>query len=118
MVPKSYDLRWRGTLASAQARSGAERGVRLGAEFLLGEARKLVPIEEGTLERSGRADVDGLTGAVSFDGPYAVRQHEELTWRHDPGRQAKYLEQPATENGDMIRRIIGEQIKRSLGGGG
>lgn len=96
------------------ARAGAEKGLGLALEHLLAEARKLVPIEEGTLERSGTASRDGLRGVVSFDTPYAVRQHEELTWRHDEGRQAKYLEQPWTGEADTMRALIVAQIRRAL----
>ncbi|MQT03860.1 hypothetical protein FF041_27930 [Streptomyces jumonjinensis] len=91
-------------LWTARGRRLASQGLQRALEHTLGEARKLVPLEEGTLERSGRAEVDGLNGVISFDTPYAVRQHEELTWKHLPGRQAKYLEQPMnTERATMLR---------------
>ena len=50
----------------------AARGLSIAAEHILGEARKLVPIEEATLERSGATSVDEgrLVAAVSFDTPY------------------------------------------------
>jgi len=62
-----------GKVRAAQ-RAGAIRGLRMAAEHVLGEARKRVPIEEGTLERSGVAQVDegSLRAAVSFDTPYAL----------------------------------------------
>ncbi|MER5421662.1 hypothetical protein [Streptosporangium roseum] len=45
---------------------------------------------------------------------YAVRQHEELTWKHDDGRQAKYLEQPMTDERATILELIATEIRRSL----
>jgi len=83
-----------------------------------GRERKRVPIEEATLERSGVATVDEgeLTAAVSYDTPYAVRQHEELTYRHDAGRTAKYLEGPLTEQAAAVAAIIAAQLRRSLRG--
>lgn len=107
-------LTWHGNLADARARAGAERGVALAVEHLLGASRQRVPLEEGTLERSGVASTEGLTGAVSFDTVYAARQHEELTWRHDPGRTAKYLEGPALEEQGAMLDIIGAQVRRAL----
>ncbi|MEV6536725.1 hypothetical protein AB0M86_45455 [Streptomyces sp. NPDC051639] len=106
-----------GDAALAAIRAGALRGVRLGAEHLLQVSRTRVPIEEGTLERSGVVSVDesSLTAAVSFDTPYAVRQHEELDYRHDAGREAKYLEKPLREESDTINDIIAAQVRRSLG---
>jgi len=107
-------LTWNGHLADARARAGAERGVALAVEHLLGASRQRVPIEEGTLERSGVASTDGLTGAVSYDTVYAVRQHEELTWQHDPGRTAKYLENPALEEQGTMLELIAAQVRRAL----
>lgn len=97
-------------------RAAAVLGLRRAAEHLLQVSREQVPIEEGTLERSGVASVDehDLRAAVSYDTPYAVRQHEDLTLRHDEGRKAKYLEEPMdTERGTMLD-IVAAEIRRSL----
>ena len=66
------------------------------AEYVLGESIQQVPHEEGDLQSSGKVSVDegSSRAAVSYDTPYAVRQHEDMTYRHDPGRKAKYLEDP------------------------
>ncbi|MEV4320989.1 hypothetical protein AB0J37_02020 [Microbispora rosea] len=97
-------------------RVGAVLGLKKAAEHLLQASRELVPIEEDTLERSGVASVDeaDLRAAVSYDTVYAVRQHEDLTLKHDEGRQAKYLEEPMdTERQTMLDKIAAE-IRRSL----
>lgn len=109
-------VEWHGDRVTAQEKAAAVRGLTIAAEYLLGEAKAIVPIEEATLERSGVASVDrsSMTAAVSFDTPYAVRQHEELTWRHDPGRQAKYLEQPAITQRDTILALMAAEIRRAL----
>lgn len=111
----SVSFTWNGGEVADEAREGAERGIALAAEHLLGVSRQLVPLEEGTLERSGVASSDGLEAAVSYDTVYAVRQHEELDWRHDQGRQAKYLEQPMIEERDAMAEILAAQIRRALG---
>jgi hypothetical protein len=92
------------------------RGVRLGAEHLLQVSRGRVPIEEATLERSGVVSVDesSVTAAVSYDTPYAIRQHEEMGYRHDAGRTAKYLERPLHEENGTITEIIAAQVRRAL----
>ncbi|MFD9146206.1 minor capsid protein [Streptomyces diastaticus] len=107
---------WNGPQAQARTRAAALLGLRVGAEHLLTESRRVVPIEEGTLERSGAASVDEarMTAAVSYDTPYAVRQHENLTYRHDQGRTAKYLERPATEQRAQIAALLAAQIRRAL----
>ena len=111
-------LNWNGAAAMRGTRAGAVRGLRIAAEHVLTESRKVVPIEEATLERSGVATVDEsqLKAAVSYDTPYAIRQHEELNYRHDPGRTAKYLERPLTEQADNVAAIIAAQLRRSLRG--
>ncbi|MER7363574.1 hypothetical protein [Nonomuraea wenchangensis] len=107
----------------AAERAGALKGLKVAAEHLLKVARDQVPHEEGTLERSGDPDVTpgalsvdeaNLRAAVSFDMPYAVRQHEELTWKHDEGRKAKYLEDPMTSEQTTMRDLIAAEIRRSL----
>lgn len=109
-------LDWDGVAVTADMRAAAVDGLKLGAEHLLGESRKEVPLEEGVLERSGVATVDAasLTAAVSYDTPYAVPQHEELDWRHDEGRKAKYLEDPAAREAPVIGEIVAAAIRRKL----
>ncbi|MEU6649513.1 minor capsid protein [Streptomyces sp. NPDC046900] len=94
----------------------ASDGLRRGLEHVLAESRKLVPLDEGTLERSGRVDVDGLDGAVSYDTVYARRQHEELTWRHLPGRSAKYLEIPMNRERAVVLQLMAVPLRRWLRG--
>ncbi|MGI5252775.1 hypothetical protein [Actinacidiphila glaucinigra] len=111
-------LQWNGPQVLAQLRAAEVRGVQLATEHVLERSRDRVPIEEGTLERSGVASVDDegdqVTGAVSYDQPYAVRQHEDMTLRHDQGRTAKYLEGPLLEEADQIQALIAAQIRRAL----
>lgn len=112
----SARLDWDGRRARRSARTSAERGLGQAMEHLLGEARKLAPLDEGTLARSGTSVVRGLEGAVYFDTVYARRQHEELTWRHAAGRQAKYLEQPAQSERATMLKLIAAQVRRGLEG--
>ncbi|MFG3037781.1 hypothetical protein ACGFYZ_12815 [Streptomyces sp. NPDC048330] len=109
-------IRWNGDAVLAAERAGALLGLRLGAEHLLTESRRVVPIEEATLERSGVASVDeaALTAGVSYDTPYAVRQHEDMTLRHDNGRSAKFLERPLAEEAATINEIIAAAIRRAM----
>ena len=116
MSPQRARLDWDGEAVSDAVREAAARGLLVGAEHILGEARKVVPIAEGTLERSGAASVDEqqLVAAVSFDTPYAVRVHEDMNARHSPGRTAKYLERPTTEQADTFRALVAAQVRRAL----
>ncbi|MFC8945911.1 minor capsid protein [Streptomyces rochei] len=94
----------------------ASQGLRRGLQHVLAESQKIVPLDEGTLERSGKVDVDGLEGSVSYDTVYARRQHEELTWRHLPGRSAKYLERPMNSERPVVLRMMQVSLRRWLRG--
>lgn len=104
-------------LARKRGGAGAAKGLELGAHHLLGASRKLVPHEEGTLENSGKVSVDpgSHQAAVSFDTPYAVRQHEEMDYAHDDGRQAKYLEQPMHTEAATIAYLAQGAVKKEMG---
>ncbi|WP_237773577.1 minor capsid protein [Streptomyces luteocolor] len=110
-------MNWQGSrLWTSRGRRLASKGLQRALEHAFGEANKLVPLDEGTLERSGRVDVDSLHGAISYDSVYAVRQHEELTWKHLPDRQATYLEQPMNSEREVMLRLMAVPIRRWLRG--
>lgn len=87
----------------------------LGTEHLLSEANKQVPHDEGTLERSGRASNDGKRGAVSYDTPYAVRQHEDMSLHHDGKGQAKWLENTLAAESSRVAQVIATKLREGVG---
>lgn len=111
-MAQSEGVTWRGEEYSARFAKAAAEGLTAGAEYLLGEAIQLAPIDRGPLRGSGHvepATPSDLEAVVSFDTPYAVAQHEGLHFRHDEG-QAKYLEEPAVTKAPTIQGIIGARI--------
>lgn len=84
------------------------KGLEQAGEHLLDESVRVAPIDESTLIKSAATSVD--TGAkavaVSYDTPYAIRQHEDMSLRHEGGRTAKYLETPLTKNRAKLMQII------------
>jgi hypothetical protein len=112
----SYELEWNGDAIEQLIEHATAEGLTLAAEHLLQVSRTEVPLEEGTLERSGVASVDDseLTAAVSYDTPYAVRQHEEMTWRHAEGRKAKYLEDPMNNERPTMLELIAAPTQQAL----
>jgi hypothetical protein len=107
-------------MAHARERSGAIKGLRNATEHLLAQSTQVVPYEEGILSATGKVSVETRLGAesaaVSYDTVYALRQHEEVTWRHDPGRKAKYLQDSYNENRRAMERLIAAGIRRALRG--
>ena len=99
----------------AKIKVGVREGLLLVGLDCLGKSVSDAPVDKGDLRGSGyltydevliaRGTKDGKTvrvgnpqpGAkdvaeIGFGTPYAVRQHEELEWRHPKGGKAKYLE--------------------------
>lgn len=116
MARQSVRITWDGRTARRALARATPRGLRLAAEHLLQVSRTQVPLEEGTLERSGEAMVDKrkLEAAVSFSTPYAVRQHEDLTLRHDGGRKGKYLEDPMHSERPTMLDLIAAEARKGL----
>jgi hypothetical protein len=52
-----------------------------------------------------------ITGQVSYNTPYAAIQHEELSYEHKPGRQAKYLETPLKAMFKRYTKNIADMVK-------
>jgi hypothetical protein len=114
-VSISAKVDWHGDEIDDRVEAAAGQGLRLGAEHVLQKSREVVPLEEGTLERSGTASQEGLEAAVSYNAhPYDVIQHERLDFRHANGRTAKYLEGPLNAERDTVGEIIATQLRRAL----
>jgi len=101
------------TLATA---AGVERGLKQGGLFLQRVSQKIVPIDKNVLRPSANTRNVGGKGfaadvVVSYSTEYAVYVHEDLQAKHKPGKQAKYLEEPArTKRGEIVK-IIREEAK-------
>lgn len=97
---------------------GLARGINKAAENVAAKAMPLTPQDEGDLRGSQtvhEATAGDLKAAVSYDTPYAVRQHEELGYHHtEPGTQAKYLESPMNSSRDESMQIIAQAVREAL----
>lgn len=96
---------------------GGVLGLNRAADRLTALSIPLTPIDNGDLREATTptyADSASLEARVSNDMEYAARQHEELTWRHPEGGQAKFLEGPARDHAAELMEIVGAAIRRSL----
>lgn len=111
------DLEWDGAKVQVTISAAVFEGMVLAGEHLLQVSSERAPLEEGDLARSGTCTSDESTGkvAVAFDRVYARRQHEELTWRHDAGKTAKYLENPMHEERQTMEAIIAHVAGNAIG---
>ncbi|OYO16634.1 hypothetical protein CGZ93_17900 [Enemella dayhoffiae] len=98
--------------AARLIRQAVEDGLHDAAEAVLVESNSRVPIDQGNeLERSGKVTVSGTKAVVSYDTPYAVKQHERMDFHHDPGRSAKFLER-AGHSADTAD-VVADRIRRT-----
>lgn len=106
------------------ARRVAMKALHDGAEAILTESLKEVPHATGTLARSAAVTDAPREDAVyiSYNTPYARRQHEELYWHHPdprnpistPGRKAKYLEDPFNRLKAKVIKLARLKVKKAL----
>ena len=89
-------------LAGAKAVPALKQALTEEAQIVFRDSQRLVPVDTGTLRRSGiiipvRERGSLIEVAMGYGGAassYALRQHENLQYRHKKGQQAKYLETP------------------------
>ncbi len=96
----------------------AKGAVADACEYLLEQANRTAPIEEGTLIRSGSTSVQisggVVTGVIAYDTPYAARQHEDTRLRHDAGRRSKWLERTMKERGPKVGDFMARRMDGAL----
>ena len=99
-------------LAQDVVEKAAMKGLRKLGEEILTEAKELCPVDSGTLRQSGsvRANSKNKTVEISFNTPYALKQHEEMSYNHPNGGQAKYLEQPFNERVKNAQWYVEKEI--------
>jgi len=103
-----------------RAKDAAGKQLKKDLLDLQGKAQLIAPTDTNDLVGSAQSDATGnskgVGGYVSFDTPYATRQHEEMEYHHLPGKQAKYLEAPLKANIGRYTDNMGNAIKKAVGG--
>ena len=119
MTPKEVEAELRRRLDAVL--NSAQAAVYQGASIIMTEAKKRAPLDLGTLRNSGyvtlpRRDGDGVFVEAGFGGAakaYAVRQHEESSYRHEVG-EAFYLQNAIDEKENAVRSRILKIAKKAL----
>lgn len=110
-------MRYRSNVAAVEeaVRAALVDGLGDAGRHVRDVSRKRAPTDEGDLAASGSLTVDAadLRATISYDTPYAVKQHEDLTLKHDDGT-AKYLEGPLYEEARTVRKLIAAPVRRVL----
>jgi hypothetical protein len=109
---------WRGPQVAQIADSAARHALSEVAEVLLEESNRTIPHQSGTMMRSGitsHSDPPQKPLAmVSYDTPYAVRQHEDTRLQHPNGRRAEWLRRTLEENRQRYLAWIRGALDRRL----
>lgn len=119
-------------LVDAFTRAGGQEGVKAlkqglheEAQIIMRNSQRIVPVDSGTLRRSGQVNEPieegsrisvtlGYGGAASA---YALIQHENLFYGHKEGQQAKYLETPFFQQRPKLEANLANRIRRILSKG-
>lgn len=104
-------VRWFDQKAKAAALDGQQEALVRGTEFLLGASNETVPFEEGILASSGFTDVDGDTGVVAYDTPYAARLHENPDFTFQHGRRGKWLQLTFQEKARAVQELMARVVR-------
>ena len=89
------------------------------------KASALAPVDTTRLRKSVEPEVivkgNKIRGLVTFSAKnpltgydYALIQHEDLSFNHPRGGQAKYLEQPLKENSTKYKKRIDKKVSEVL----
>lgn len=108
MSDAEIKIEWFGDKVEAKVIDAAMLGLKKGAEAILGEAKKQVPVDTGTLMRSGTVEENEgeKSFTISFNTPYAMRQHEHHS------SKSKYLERPFLENKPKLQGLVDRELKK------
>lgn len=101
-------------VAHQRIRAATTDGLLDAAEIVKQEAIQRAPLDTGYLRNTAEAQAEGNEAAVSFDGEYAVIQHEAVGFHHQDG-EAKYLENSVIAKQAEVAAVIAQSIRRSLG---
>jgi hypothetical protein len=111
------NLRVDGRELNRRTRIAAAGAVNLWLDQVLADSQLIVPLDEGPLSESAGVDyatADDPRGRIVYRKVYAARQHEELTWKHLPGRQAKYLETPFKSRLPELQPLVQRSISAAI----
>lgn len=109
-------LSWFGDDVKRKARAAMESAALDSLEYVLGESNKVVPLDEGTLQRSGAIDFDKTLrqGTVFYDTPYARRLHEHPEYKFQRGRRGKWLESTINKVQTKVAKFLQDRLKAAL----
>lgn len=107
---------WRGKELQGKMLQQGMQGLLDAGELILDASNQKAPIDEGVMIGTGDVTADESTKSVviSYDSPYAIKQHEDTTLKHKNGREAKFLQSAVQENTQRVTDILASALKAGL----
>lgn len=100
--------------ADRRLAAGFAKGLKKAGRFLQRKSQQIVPVEFGNLKNSADTRWQGsgfdITVWVVYTAVYAIYVHERVELSHAPGKQAKFLEEPARQYRDEILALIAKEV--------
>ena len=111
-------MEWFGDKIVASVDMRLKKELVVAAEMVLTKSKEQTPHDTGALVGSAHRKTlnGGKTQELSFNTPYAHRQHEDLAYKHPVGN-AKYLETPLRENAEAVLKMLNDASGLGLKGG-
>lgn len=109
--------------AGARAVPAVKQALHEEAQIAFRNSQRIVPVDTGTLRRSGQiipprenrqGNIEVVMGYGGAAKGYALEQHENLTYRHREGKQAKYLETPVMARQTKLAENLRRRMERIL----
>lgn len=106
--------------AAAKMNATLKQGLFEEAQIVFRNSQRLVPVDSGTLRRSGilfppKQEGNQIIVEMGYGGAasaYAMRQHEEQSFKHKSGKSWKYLEIPVREAIPKIQESLKVRLER------
>lgn len=111
--------KWGEDAVMAKGKAAVEDALFNIGEMVVRESRNRCPKDTGALRASAHATLANAMGTrqpvviVSYDTPYARRQHEDTTLRHSIGGP-KFLENAVKDNQGEIESRIGTALGKAF----
>ena len=111
------EINWEDAEVMAEYLDRARVGLRSVGEFIMEEANKTVPLEEGDLSASSATKVTGrhlgeLKVRMGYTSPYALIQHEDTEMKHDGIGRAKWFQLTLQEQFGELLFKLGRKMSR------
>ena len=129
-MSREFEVRGLDNLVRVMVQGGKKAPLMLGralydeANEIFYESQKIVPIDEGVLKSSGQVHAPHYSNQeivveITYGGAakgYALIQHENESYKHAAGKQARYLSDPVEDAIPSLDRNLADRIEAMLRG--